>query len=410
MEEKNPAEWTFTAKQLQYLNDTTRELMVEGSAGSGKTIFACSKVIFYALQFPKARIGVFRQTLPALKETAWKEIRELLQTHEIEHHENKSDGFILFPNGSQIKFSSLDDFRKQRSLNLDYVYIEQAEEIDFASFVEIKLRVRNQVSMENYGQILLVVQPETKDHWLYDYFYKQDLDETKHIHFHYTDNDFLPEKTRKSYDDLKKLDHDLWMKYAGGEWGRISHTIYDNWDSKVRSSYKFFTGGIDFGFNAPSVFLLCAWFDDECYIIDEVYKAGLTTGDFIAEVRSCLARNGMGSGDLDKIYADSANPDDIEEFYRAGYDVVGGVRNNEAKISSVKQTRIHIAPNCLNTLKEIKDYKWQTDRNGNILDKPVVYNDHAMDALGYAVYGVRGALSPYRPNDRYIGEDEIKFY
>ncbi|WP_409200644.1 PBSX family phage terminase large subunit [Methanobrevibacter sp. DSM 116169] len=402
-------DWILTDKQAEHIYDETPELMIEGSAGSGKTIFACTKTILYALNYAGARIGVFRQTLPSLKKTAWKEIRELLWKHDVEFQENKTDGVMTFSNGSSITFSSLDDLRKVRSLNLDFIYVEQAEEISKEVYVELTLRIRNTVSQEYYGQMLLVVQPEGTDHWLYQYFYKQELEDTKHIHFHYRQNPKLPEKRRKYYDKLEIIDKELWLKYSAGKWGKLTNTIYENWDTKTRDNFRFYTGGIDFGFNAPSVFLLCGWFDDECYIVDEVYESGLTTPDFIDKVKSLLAKHELSPTNLDMVYADSANPDDIEEFNRAGFDIVGGVKNVEAKIQSVKQTVIHISNICVSTIKEIGNYKWMTDRDGNILDKPLKLNDHAMDALGYTVYGVRGALSPYGSSD-YFDSSDIGIY
>ena len=50
----------LTDKQFEHIGDTTRHLMIMGSAGSGKTIFACTKVILYALEFPSARIRRFQ--------------------------------------------------------------------------------------------------------------------------------------------------------------------------------------------------------------------------------------------------------------------------------------------------------------------------------------------------------------
>ena len=83
------AELVLTDKQEEWIDDKTRHLMIMGSAGSGKTFFACVKVIMYALEHPKARVGVFRQTLPSLRETAWREIREILDEYKIEYKENK---------------------------------------------------------------------------------------------------------------------------------------------------------------------------------------------------------------------------------------------------------------------------------------------------------------------------------
>ena len=122
-------ELVLTDKQMEYIDDRTRHLVVLGSAGSGKTLFASIKTILYGLEHPNARIGVFRQTLPSLKKTAWLEIRKLLDKLGVVYKENKSDGVITFDNGSTISFIQLDDSRKVRSLNMDYIYIEQCEEI-----------------------------------------------------------------------------------------------------------------------------------------------------------------------------------------------------------------------------------------------------------------------------------------
>ena len=157
-------ELVLSDKQYEHINDKTRHLMVMGSAGSGKTIYACTKVILYALEHDNARIGVFRLTLPSLKDTAWREIRELLNKYSISFKENKSDAIITLSNGSTISFKPLDTDEKIRSLNLDYVYVEQAEEITEEAYIELDLRIRNTVAQSDYGQMLLVVQPSRKQH------------------------------------------------------------------------------------------------------------------------------------------------------------------------------------------------------------------------------------------------------
>lgn len=404
-------EWVLTEKQIEHLDDTTSELCIEGSAGSGKTIFACSKVLKYVLSYPGAQFGVFRQTLPALKKTAWKEIRKLLIKYDIEYRENKSDGEIHFPNGSMIMFASLDEDSKIRSLNLDGVYIEQAEEVSYIAYNELNLRIRSEVSAKYYGQMIIVVQPEGTDHWIYDYFHIQDDPERNWIHFSYKENPYLPERQRKIYDGYKQTDPELYRKYSEGKWGILTNLIFNgNYDYKESDNYEFYTAGIDFGFSAPAAFLLCGWNDEECYVIDEVYEAGLTNLEFIDQVKIMLAKNEIRIQDINMCYADAANPDKIQEFENAGFNIVPGVKNVEAKINSTKQTRIHIGKECMNTAWEIKNYKWQVNKDGVVLEVPVKVNDHAMDALCYNVYGVRGALSPDKPMTRYIGADEVSIY
>ena len=54
---------------------------------------------------------------------------------------------------------------------------------------------------------------------------------------------------------------------------------------------------------------------------------------------------------------------------------------------------IHINPECIETMREIQSYKFKKDKDGNIEDKPVPKYDHAMDAMGYCIYGILGGNS-----------------
>jgi phage terminase large subunit len=49
---------------------------------------------------------------------------------------------------------------------------------------------------------------------------------------------------------------------------------------------------------------------------------------------------------------------------------------------------LYITENSINLLNELKNYKWKTDKDGNIkpTEEPVKLNDHALDALRYAVF------------------------
>lgn len=396
------AQLVLTDKQYEHMGDNTRHLMIMGSAGSGKTIFACTKVILYGLEFPGARIGVFRQTLPSLKKTSWKEIRELLVKYNIVYSENKSDGVITLNNGSTIEFIPTDSDEKLRSLNLDFVYVEQAEEISKDVYVELDLRIRHKISQEHYGQMLLVVQPQRKTHWLYKEFYINHADDSEFnkIHFSYLDNPYLPEKQKKVYEDLKETDYDKWRTHTLGEWITDSKQIFtNNWNVGYNRSYfNFYTAGIDYGWNVPSCFLLCGWYDDECYVLGEVYAPEMTNEDFLSRIQVLLHSHGLGFEDIDCVYADAASPDRIEVFNQHGLFTQPSVKDVNAKIETTRSTRIHINPSCENLIRELPDYSWDKDKDGNILDKPIKKNDHAVDALCYCCYGVRGSLSEYSPN------------
>lgn len=451
----------MTDAQREWIGNRTREFLVEGSAGSGKTIFACYKVIFYALQFEEASIYVYRKTLPSLKKTAWKEIRNILYDIKIDEnrklydicHENKSDGTITFPNGSIITFGALDELSKVRSINADVIYIEQCEELlDTAFYTELMLRLgRGKASKrENgYAQMLIVVQPEDENHWIFRRYHQyydatNEYENEKNIvlshnrhnpndlwdyrsydevlkdiqarrvtaHFHYKQNTFLPQFQRDYYDNLKNEDYELWLRYSEGKWGKLSDVIYPNYDTVFPDNphFDFISFGADFGYNNPSAFLLLGWKDDEVYVIDEVYERKLTNTELIEECTKMLFDNQLLPKHLSTGYGDKAEPDRIKEFNQAGIPMVGGVKDVNAKITTTKQTKIHIHPRCINTLKEIKGYVYKKNNDGIVTDEPIKTNDHAMDALGYGVYGVRGYLSPHKPKpDGYYEENILIF-
>lgn len=406
-------ELVLTDKQFEHIDDMTRHLMIMGSAGSGKTIFACTKVILYALKYPNARIGVFRQTLPSLRETAWREIVELLEKYNIEFKENKSNGLVTLSNGSTISFTPVDDEKKLRSLNLDFVYIEQCEEITEEAFIELDLRIRNEVSKKYGGQMLLVVQPSNKTHWLYRLFYQEKVNDPDYskIHFSYLDNPFLPDEQKKVYEGLKETNYERYLTHTKGEWISSSKQIFtNNWDVGFdRSFFKYYVGGCDFGWNSPACFLLCGVYDDEFYIIDEIYRTEMTNSEFLRRITDLLAKHNLKYGDLDAVYCDSADPEKIEVFSRNGLNAYPSVKNVKAKIDTTRETKIHIDKRCVNLIREMPQYEWKRNKDGEILDEPVKKNDHAVDALCYAVYGVRGELSDNRPSSAY-GSQEIYVY
>lgn len=441
------AQIELTPTQQRWINDRTRELLIEGSAGSGKTIFACIKTIKYGLENPQSSIYVYRKTLPSLKRTSLKEIVQILDKYHIPYDQNKSEGKIeLLQTKSVLHFGALDSISKVRSINADLIYIEQAEELtDTEFYTELMLRLgRGEASKRKggYSQMMIVVQPEDEEHWIYKRYheyrdattkYEMDKKEAlsngepyksyeevlgeiqarrKSAHFHYSENLKLPKFQRDYYDSLKYEDYELWLRYSAGQWGKLSNVIYPNYDTVFPSNpvYDFYSFGADFGYNNPSSFLLLGWRDNEVYVIDEVYERKLTNTDLIDKVKDMLFENRLLPEHLSTGYGDAAEPDRIEEFCREGIPMEKGIKNVSAKINTTKQTKIHIHPRCVNTIKEIKGYIYKKDQNGVVTDEPAKVNDHSMDALAYGCYGVRGALSPNAPVSPEYWEENIMIF
>ena len=91
------------------------------------------------------------------------------------------------------------------------------------------------------------------------------------------------------------------------------------------------------------------------------------------------------------IYFDSAEPRLIEELKRMGFNVRPSLKGSDsinAGIDLLKRFKLHIHEDSHNCLQEFRNYKWQEDRSGKLLNKPIDKNDHTIDSVRYATYSV----------------------
>jgi phage terminase large subunit len=54
-------------------------------------------------------------------------------------------------------------------------------------------------------------------------------------------------------------------------------------------------------------------------------------------------------------------------------------------------------------------YEWKKNKDGEVLEEPVKKNDHAVDALCYACFGVRGKTSKNKPVST-VDVSQLKIY
>lgn len=97
------------------------------------------------------------------------------------------------------------------------------------------------------------------------------------------------------------------------------------------------------------------------------------------------------------MYCDSAEPDRIKMWRKAGYKASAVVKEKTTdkkyqatQIDWLKGRKIFVHPSCVNTIKELDQWKWKRDeQSGEYLDEPVPFFDDAMAALRYGVEGWR---------------------
>lgn len=134
--------------------------------------------------------------------------------------------------------------------------------------------------------------------------------------------------------------------------------------------------------NHADCILEVGFHDGELFLCRELYEHEKDTDELIKLAEGKFRKNRT-------MYCDSAEPDRIKMWRKAGYRAVpvkkepGSVH---AQIDYLKQHKIHIYPSCVNTISEIGQWRWALDpQTGEYLDEPVAYMDDAMAALRYSI-------------------------
>ena len=378
----NPS--VFNDIYLPYLHTDTRYNVFYGGAGSGKSVFVKQKIIWQSIERPKSKWLIIRKVGRTLRDSVFAEIISGLQEWKLYGlcKVNKTDMTIDLPNGSSFMFKGLDDPEKIKSIaGITDIWIEEASELTPEDFRQLDLRLRGQ--WKHQKQIILTYNPISATHWLKKEFHDQKRSDLTLLKTTYKDNKFLDDDYIKTLESLKDKDYTYYMIYALGEWGVLGNLVYTNYiiedipqdPSMYGSTYT----GLDFGFNDPTACLRIGLKDQEVYVFDELYQSGLTNTELIKLLHGFAPKNEL-------ITADNAEPARITEIRRAGFTIQPMTKGKDSIVFGVdwlKRRKIHIHPSCINTINEIQSYKYQEDRDGNVLEKPVDFNDHAMASLRY---------------------------
>jgi len=356
------------------LKATTRIVVNEGGTRSSKTYSLAQLLIVEAM---KDQVGgkiftVCRKTLPSLKTTAMRDFFDILTQLDLydQRVHNKSDHTYKL-NGHLFEFMSLDQPQKKRGAKRNYLWMNEANEFTLEDYRQLSFRTTERIFMD--------YNPSDVDHWIYDVVIPRD--DCTLIRSTYLDNPYLPETLIDEIERLKETDDTYWKIYGMGERAVPQSVIYPNWLPWDNEKHTEPIYGIDFGFNNPSAVVSVRFDGNDVYLKEELYETNLTNSELITRLKSIVPKDSQPY-----IYADSAEPDRIEEIYKAGFNVHKAKKDVSDGIDYVKRFRLFVHQQSSNLIREIKSYKWKEDKNGLILDEPVKFKDHLMDAMRYAIY------------------------
>lgn len=371
-----------------FLRNTRKRVnLVYGGAGSGKSWAVAQYLLFEKFSKEKnIAILIVRKTLPSLKTSCVELIRSLCSTYNITHSMNKTD-LVMRRGSNYIVFRSLDDIEKIKSIEgINYVWVEEATEITWNDFLQLNLRPRHQNrNGDSINQLFYTFNPVDVSSFL------KPLTEVPPLniainHSTFRDNAFLDVEYVKHLEGLISQDHTYYLIYNKGQWASPGNVIYTNWvivpawpDSATFDTIGY---GLDFGYNHPTALIEIGMRDGAVWERELLYHSKMTNAQLISKLQTLIPL----AHRTREILADSAEPARIEEIYKAGFNVhpaEKGPGSIGVGIDRVQRYRVSVLASSTNLIKEKRTYKWRVDKNNNIMDEPVDFNNHLLDAERY---------------------------
>ena len=348
------------------LESTKRITHHIGGTRSGKTYAILQYLIVEGLK-EQSDITIVRRTVPSLKRTVIKDFKDILTHLGIysESEFNISDRTYKFSNGTTFLFLNTDDPEKLRGVKSDILFVDEASEVDEESYFQLSIRTT--------GKIILAYNPTISPfHWL------RTMDNCDRFNTTYKDNPYLPKETIRAIEDLERTNPKKWTIYGKGEYAANDKAIYqfgvvDDVDG------EFVGFGLDWGWNDPLAMVAVFRNGDNLYIDEVIYESQLPIGELIKKLR-------VIGIEKDEIFCDSAEPRNIEELYRSGFNaraVVKGPDSRKFGIGVLQNYKLHITKRSQNIINEMYGYEYVTDKYGYVTDTPQDGFDHTLDALRY---------------------------
>jgi len=375
------ARTTALSRIEQTLYEKTFYKVIQGGMSSSKTFSIMILLVGYAESYPNSLITVASMTYSHLSTGSIRDFKKILEETNRWDADcfNKSAKIYTFNNGSQIEFLSTDNMTS-RGPRRDVLFVNEANGLDYETFDQLASRTRDFV--------ILDYNPSAK-FWAHEELVEKQKDRTSFIVLTYNENEALSEQEKQNIESRKpkpgEEPSNWWVVYGLGQIGSLEGNVYSGWEEKsIQEIQKgsLVRYGLDFGFSNDETALVAVYDmgDNKYGLVEMVYEKGILGSEY----PKIMADKNIDPNVL--IVADSARPEIIAEIKRAGYRIVGADKNAgsvKRGIDRVSQKQIVY---CGKNLKqEYLSYAWRKRRTGQILDEPEDGNDHALDAVRYAI-------------------------
>lgn len=375
------ARFIVTTNLVKIAELQKRIRIVQGGSSAGKTFSIVPLLINYAVENPNKYISIVSESTPHLKRGAMKDFEVIMRAtgRWVEGAFNKQNLVYTFANDSKIEFFSADSPDKLRGARRDALFINEANNVAFEAYQQLAMRTNDFIFID-YNPVA--------EFWAHTEL--MDRDDADFIILTYKGNEGLPQSIVNELEraEAKKDTSPYWKNwvdvYVYGKIGQLTGAIIQNWKKvdDIPEYARLMGYGLDFGFsNDPSGLVGFYRADSGLYMKEEMYDKGLTNSDI-----NDLWRHKEVSK-IQPIFADSAEPKSIEELRRYGWNVKPTKKGKDSILYGIdilsSQETMGVPAYCTNLIKELRNYVWETDKDGHKTNRPIDKWNHLIDAARY---------------------------
>lgn len=355
-------------------NEAARKRLVinQGGTSSSKTWSILQLLLHEAIERDGLVISVVSETFPHVRRGAMRDFIMILHgigIYDPAMHDKTNSTFHF--GSSFIEFFGADSEDRVRGPRRDILFLNEVNNIKQSTFDQLEVRTKERVYLD-YNP--------THEFWIHEIMtYRNDYD---YIHSTYKDNDLLDERIVKSIEQRMHKEN-WWKVYGLGKLGVLEGVIFKNWkmvDQFPKDCIDIIYG-LDFGFtNDPTAIVKIGFYDGQIWLKEILYETDMTN----QEIGKLIKAQGIS----ETIIADSAEPKSIEEIYRMGIDIRPSDKGKDSVrfgIDILLGHRLCVTKSSVNLIKELRNYTWDKDKNGENMPKPIDLFNHLIDAMRYGV-------------------------
>ena len=393
----------LTPAQSEIAVDTHRFRVICCGRRGGKTTLAIEEIKGKAIAKP-SRIAYIASTYRQARDIAWELLKKELQPIILETNESRLEIKVRTIRGGEsfIVLRGWESIETLRGLAFDFIVIDEVAMM--RNFQLYWQEVIRPTLTDTKGEVMFISTPKGFNHF-YDLFNQENSDsDFKSFHFTSYDN---PHLEREELDKARQeLTEDRFAQEYLADFRKTVGLVFKEFDRNKHLFDKEIVGietiaGVDFGYTNPAAVMeIIKDSRNNYWVTGEWYKSNKTD----AEVADYVATR-----EFNRVFPDPESPAAIEELRRRKVNVrevqkgKDSVRNGIQIIRELfNSNRLKISSQCSNLIYELETYSYPDKKDlHNEEELPLKENDHAIDAIRYALMSVerkQEEFTIYKPN------------